>query len=184
MLFVPLVYEKGEQMEKGNKQIHDELLREQIAIARATAPTREELEKVLQEEADLHNLFLQGEISGKELKQKLVALNRLTGVVKTEDPEEYRRILELIGLAEEAIQEFMNAEMPHYTEAREQALKPMLRVQFFKLGGESWGIHAQTEVIYPAELADEVFRMAHRKTLSAPGEEKLSRLDRKGLGLE
>jgi hypothetical protein len=171
-------------MEKGNEQIQDERLNERIAKALATAPTAEELKKVLNEEAELHNLFLRGMINGKELKQKLVALSRHTGVVKTENPKEYRRILELIGLIEEDIQEFINAEMPHYAEASEQGLKPLLRVQFFKIGDENWGVHAQTEVMYPAELTDELFREAHRKTLGAPGEENLSRLDRKGLGLE
>ena len=172
------------QMEKGNEQIHDERLKEQIAKAQATAPTEEELEKALNEEAQLNNLFLQGKITGEELKRKLRTLNRHTGVVKTEDPKEFRRILELICLPEEVIRKFINDEMPHYEEAREQGLKPILRVQFFKIGDENWGIHPQTEVTYPAELADELFREAHRKTLGAPGEENLSPLDRQGLGLE
>ena len=139
---------------------------------------------MLLEGAELSNLFLQGKINGKELKQKLKALNQDAGVVKTEDPKEFRRILELIDLSEEYIQKFINDEMPHYEEAREQDLKPVLRVQFFKIDEENWGVHPQTEVMYPAELADELFREAHRKTLEAPGEENLSCLDRKGLGLE
>jgi hypothetical protein len=171
-------------MEKGNEQIHDERLKEQIAKAGATAPTVEEFEKVLLEGAELSNLFLQGKINGKELKQKLKALNQDAGVVKTEDPIEFRRILELINLREEVIRKFINDEIPHYDEAREQGLKPVLRVQFFKIDNENWGIHPQTEVMYPVELADELFREAHRKTLEAPGEENLSLLDRKGLGLE
>ena len=175
-------------MEKGNEQIQDERLderlKEQIAKAGATTPTVEEFEKVLLEGAELSNLFLQGKINGKEVKQKLQAINHDAGEVKTEDPKEFRRILELICLPEEVIRKFINDEMPHYEEAREQGLKPILRVQFFKIGDENWGIHPQTEVTYPAELADELFREAHRKTLRAPGEENLSRLDRKGLGLE
>jgi hypothetical protein len=175
-------------MEKGNEQIHeerlDERLKEQIAKAGATAPTVEEFEKVLLEGAELSNLFLQGKIDGKELKQKLKALNQDAGVVKTEDPIEFRRILELINLREEVIRKFINDEIPHYDEAIEQGLKPVLRVQFFKIDNENWGIHPQTEVMYPVELADELFREAHRKTLEAPGEENLSLLDRKGLGLE
>ena len=171
-------------MEKGNKQIHDEHLKEQIAKAQATASPKEELAKVLHEEAELNNLFLQGKINGEELKKKLKALNRHTGVVKTEDPKEFRRILELIGCCEEAIWKCISDEMPHYEEAIEQGLKPILRVQFFKIDDEKWGLHPQTEVTYPHELGDELFRKAHRKTLEAPGEENLSRLDRKGLGLE
>jgi hypothetical protein len=38
--------------------------------------------------------------------------------------------------------------------------------------------------MYPVELAGELFREAHRKTLEAPGEENLSLLDHKGPGLE
>ena len=171
-------------MEKGNEQIQDERLKEQIAKAQATAPTQEELGKVLNEEAELNSLFLQGKITGEELKKNLRALNRHTGVVKTEDPKEFRRILELIGCQEEVIRTFMSEEMPHYEEAIEQGLKPFLRIQFFKMEDEKWGFHPQTEVTYPDELADELFREAHRKTLRAPGEENLSRLDRKGLGLE
>ena len=171
-------------MEKGNEQIHNERLKEQIAKAQATAPTEEELEKVLNEEAELNNLFLQGKINREELKKELRALNRHTGVVKTEDPKEFRRILELSGLLEEAVREFIHNEMPHYEEAIEQGLKPILRVQFSKMEDEKWCLHPQTEVIYPDELADELFREAHRKTLGAPGEENLSHLDRKGLGLE
>ena len=171
-------------MEKGNEQIHVESLKEQIAKAQATALTREELGKVLHEEAELHNLFLQGKINGEELKKNLRALNRHAGVVKTGDPKEYRQILELIGLSEEAMQRFINDEMPHYDEARRQGLKPLLRVQFFKMEDEKWGLCAQTEVTYPHELADELFRKVHRKTLEAPGEENLSSLDRKGLGLK
>ena len=56
-------------MEKGNEQIHNERLKEQIAKAQATAPTEEELEKVLNEEAELNNLFLQGKINREELKK-------------------------------------------------------------------------------------------------------------------
>jgi len=82
------------------------------------------------------------------------------------------------------IRKFIDDEMPHYEEAREQGLKPVLRVQFFKIDDENWGVHPQTEVMYATELADELFREAHRKTLEAPGEENLSLLDRKGLGLE
>src|SRR5947209_574177 len=171
-------------MEKGNEQIHDERLKEQIAKAGATAPTVEEVEKVLLEGAELSNLFLQGKISGKELKQKLRALNYHTGVVKTEDPKEFRRILELIGCWEEVLQKFMNDEMPHYEAAREQGLKPILRVQFFKIDDENWGVYPQTEVTYPDELPDELYRKAHRKTLGAPREENLSSYDRKGLGLK
>lgn len=171
-------------MEKGNEQIHDERLKEQIAKAQVTAPPKEELKKVLDEEAELNNLFLQGKINGEELKKKLRALNRHTGVVKTEDPKEFRRILELIGCCEEAVRICINDEMPHFEEAIEQGLKPILRVQFFKNEDEKWGLFAQTEVTYPAELADELFREAHRKTLGAPGEENLSYYDRKGLGLE
>ena len=171
-------------MEKGNKQIQDERFKEQIAKAQATALPKEELEKVLKEEAELSNLFLQGKINGEELKKTLRALNRHTGVVKTEDPKEFRRILELIGCCEEAIRTCMNDEMPHYEEAREQGLKPVLRVQFFKIDDENVSLHPQTEVTYPDELADELFREAHRKTLGAPGEEYLSCYDRKGLGLE
>lgn len=73
--------------------------------------------------------------------------------------------------------------MPHYEKAIEQDLKPLLQVQFFKMEDEKWGLCAQTEVTYPDELADELFRKVHRKTLEAPGEENLSSLDRKGLGL-
>src|SRR5947209_492948 len=171
-------------MEKGNEQIHDERLKEQIAKAQATAPTEEELEKALNEEAQLNNLFLQGKITGEELKRKLRTLNRHTGVVKTEDPKEFRRILELIGCWEEAVQKFINDEMPHYEEAIGQGLKPILRVQFFKMEDETWGLYPQTEVTYPDALADELFREVHRKTLGAPKEENLSLLDRKGLGLE
>jgi hypothetical protein len=175
-------------MEKGNEQIQDERLderlKEQIAKAGATALSVEEFEKVLLEGAELSNLFLQGKINGKEVQQKLRALNHDAGVVKTGDPKEFRRILELIGLREEVIREFINDEMPHYEEAREQGLKPVLRVQFFKIDDENWGVHPQTEVMYATELADELFREAHRKTLEAPGEENLSLLDRKGLGLE
>src|SRR6266853_1131504 len=171
-------------MEKGNEQIQDERLNERIAKALATAPTAEELKKVLNEEAELHKLFLLGKISREELEKNLRALNRHTGVVKAEDPKEFRRILELSGCLEEVVRTFMNDEMPHYEEAIEQGLKPILRVQFFKMEYEKWGLHPQTEVTYPAELADELFREAHRKTLGAPGEENLSRLDRKGLGLE
>lgn len=170
-------------MEKGNEQIHDERLQEQIAKAQATAPREEELEKALNEEAELNNLFLQGKINGEELKKKLKALNRHTGVVKTEDPKEFRRILELSGLSEEAVRKFINNEMPHYEEAIKQGLKPILRVQFSKMEDEKWGLYPQTEVMYPDELADELFREAHRKTLEAPKEENLSRLDRKELGL-
>jgi hypothetical protein len=175
---------KKEDEQIHDERLHDERLKEQIAKAYATASTAEELEKVLHEEAELNNFFLQGKINGEELKQQLVALNRHTGVVKTEDPKEYRRILELIGLRGEVLWEFINEEMPHYEEAREQGLKPILRVQFFKIGDENWGVHPQTEVTYPAELTDELFREAHRKTLEAPGEENLSPLDRQGLGLE
>ena len=171
-------------MEKGNEQIQDERLKEQIAKAQATAPTQEELGKVLNEEAELNSFFLQGKITGEELKKNLRALNRHTGVVKTEDPKEFRRILELIGCWEEAVQKFIDDEMPHYEEAIEQGLKPILRVQFFKREDEKWGLYPQTEVTYPHALADELFREAHRKTLGAPGEENLSRYDRKGLGLE
>ena len=57
-------------MEKGNEQIHDERLKEQIAKAGAIAPTVEEFEKVLLEGAELSHLFLQGKLNGKELKQK------------------------------------------------------------------------------------------------------------------
>lgn len=170
-------------MEQGNEQMHVERLKEQIAKAQATALTKEELGKVLHEEAELHNLFLQGKINGEELKKNLRALNRHAGVVKTGDPKEYRQILELIGLSEEAIRRFINDEMPHYEKAIEQDLKPLLRVQFFKMEDEKWGLCAQTEVTYPDELADELFRKVHRKTLEAPGEENLSSLDRKGLGL-
>ncbi len=170
-------------MQKGNEHIQDEQLREQIAKARATAPTREELKKALHEEAELHNLFLQGKINREELKTNLRALNRLNGVVKTDNPLEFRRILELIGCLEELIQTFMHEEMPHYEEAIDQGLKPFLRVQFFKMEDEKWGIHPQTEVIYPSEFAEQSFRQAHRKILGAPGEENLSRLDRKSLGL-
>lgn len=170
-------------MEKGNEQIHDERLQEQIAKAQATAPREEELEKALNEEAELNNLFLQGKINGEELKKKLKALNRHTGMVKTEDPKEFRRILELSGLSEEAVRKFINNEMPHYEEAIKQGLKPILRVQFSKMEDEKWGVYPQTEVTYPDELADELFREAHRKTLGAPKEENLSLLDRKGLGL-
>ena len=171
-------------MEKGNEHIQDERLKEQIAKAGATAPTVEEFEKVLLEGAELSNLFLQGKINGKEVQQKLRALNHDAGVVKTEDPKEFRRILELIGCQEEVVVTFMNEEMPHYEEAIAQGLKPILRIQFFNMEDEKWGLHPQTEVTYPAELADELFREAHRKTLGAPGEENLSPLDRKGLGLE
>ena len=171
-------------MEKGNEQIQDERLNEQIAKARATAPTVVELKKVLNEEAQLHYLFLHGKISRKELEMNLRALNRHTGVVKAKDPKEFRRILELIGCWEEVIRKFMNEEMPHYEAAREQGLKPILRVQFFKIDDENWGIYPQTEVTYPDELADELYRKAHRKTLGAPREENLSSYDRKGLGLK
>lgn len=171
-------------MEQGNEQIHDERLKEQIAKAGATALPVKEFEKVLLEGAEISNLFLQGKINGKEVKQKLQALNHDAGVVKTEDPKAFRRILELINLPEEVIQKFMNDEMPHYEEAKEQGLKPVLRVQFFKIDDENWGLHPQTEVLYPTELADDLFRETHRKTLAAPGEENLSLLDRKGLGLE
>ena len=171
-------------MEKGNEQIHDERLNERIAKALATAPTAEELKKTLNEEAELHKLFLLGKISGEELGKNLRALNRHTGVVKAEDPKEFRRILELSGCSEELVRTFMNDEMPHYEEAIAQGLKPILRIQFFTTEDEKWGLHPQTEVMYPAELADELFREAHRKTLEAPGEENLSLLDRKGLGLE
>src|SRR6266550_5702882 len=99
-------------MEKGNEQIQDERLQEQIAKAQATAPTQEELGKVLNEEAELNSLFLQGKINGEELRKKLRALNRHTGVVKTEDPKEFRRILELSGFSEEAVRQFINNEMP------------------------------------------------------------------------
>ncbi len=171
-------------MEKGNKQIQDERLNEQITKAQANALTKEEVEQVLIEEAELNNLFLQGNINREELKVKLRALNRHTGVVKTEDPMEFRRILELLGCCEEAIRTCLNDEMPHYEEAIEQGLKPILRVRFFNIEDERWGFYAQTEVMYPAKLADELFREAHRKTLGAPGEENLSCYDRKGLGLE
>ncbi len=175
-------------MEKGNEHIQDERfderLKEQIAKAQATALPGEELEKALKEEAELSNLFLQGKINGEELKQKLRALNRHAGVLKTEDPKEFRRILELFGLHEEVVQEAINSEMPHYEAAREQGLKPVLRVQFYKIDDENLSLHPQTEVMYPAELADQFFREAHRKTLEAPGEENLSPLDRIGLGLE
>ena len=163
---------------------NDERLKEQIAKAGATALTVEEFEKVLLEGAELSNLFLQGKINGKEVQQKLRALNHDAGVVKTEDPKAFRRILELIGLGEEVIRKFINDEMPHYEEAREQGLKPVLRIQFFKIDDENWGVHPQTEVMYPTELEDKLFREVHRKTLEAPGEENLSLLDRKGLGLE
>ena len=171
-------------MEQGNEHMQDDRLNEQIAKARATAPTALELKAVLNEEAELHKLFLQGKISGEELEKNLRALNRHTGVVKAENPKEFRRILELIGCQEEVIGTFMNEEMPHYEEAIARGLKTILRVQFFKMKDEKWGLHPQTEVTYPAELADELFREAHRKTLGAPGEENLSPLDRKGLGLE
>jgi hypothetical protein len=170
-------------MEKGNEQIHDERLQEQITKAQATAPREEELEKALDEEAELNNLFLQGKINGEELKKKLKALDRHTGVVKTEDPKEFRRILELSGLSEEAVRRFIHNEMPHYEEVIKQGLKPILRVQFSKMEDEKWGVYPQTEITYPDEVADELFREAHRKTLGAPKEENLSRLDRKGLGL-
>src|SRR6266516_6919538 len=133
-------------MEKGNEQIQDERLKEQIAKAQATAPTQEELGKVLNEEAELNSLFLQGKITGEELKKNLRALNRHTGVVKTEDPKEFRRILELIGCWEEAVQKFIDDEMPHYEEAIEQGLKPILRVQFFKMEDEKWRLYPQTKV--------------------------------------
>jgi hypothetical protein len=175
---------KGKEMEKGNGQIQDERLKEEIAKAQATALPQEELEKVLKEEAELSNLFLQGKINGEELKNTLRALNRHAGVVKTEDPKAFRRILELFGCWEEVVQEAINSEMPHYEAAREQGLKPVLRVQFFKIDEEHWSLHPQTEVMYPTELADDLFREAHRKTLGAPGEEHLSPLDRQGLGLE
>ena len=171
-------------MKRGNEHTQDERLKEQIAKAQATALPKEEVEKVLLEGAELSNLFLQGKINRKELKQKLRALNHHTGVVKTEDPKEFRRILELIGCWEEVIQKFMNDEMPHYEAAREQGLKPILRVQFFKIDDENWGVYPQTEVTYPDELADELYRKAHRKTLGAPREENLSSYDRKGLGLK
>jgi hypothetical protein len=118
------------------------------------------------------------------LKQKLRVLNHHTGVVKTEDPKEFRRILELIGCWEEVIREFINDEMPHYEAAREQGLKPILRVQFFKIDDEHCGFYPQTEVTYPDELADELHRKVHHKILGAPGEENLSGYDRKGLGLK
>jgi hypothetical protein len=170
-------------METGNEQIQDERLKEQIAKAQATALTEEELEKVLNEEAELTNLFLQGKINKEELKKKLRTLNRQAGVIKTEDPIGFRRILELICNLEEVVQKFINDEMPHYEKAKEQGLKPILRVQFYKMEDDTWGLRPQTEVTYPDELADELFREAHRKTLGAPKEENLSRLDRKGLGL-
>lgn len=56
-------------MEQGNEQMQDDRLNEEIAKARATAPTVLELKAVLNEEAELHNLFLQGKISGEELKK-------------------------------------------------------------------------------------------------------------------
>lgn len=176
-------------MEKGNEHIQDdrlldERLKEQIAKAQTTALPGEELEKVLFERAELSNLFLQGKINGKEVRQKLKALSQDAGVVKTEDPKAFRRILELIGLGEEGIQTLISHEMPHYEAAREQGLKPGLRLQMFKIDDEHWGFCPQTEVLYPPEEADEFFREAHRKTLEAPGAENLSLLDRKGLGLE
>jgi hypothetical protein len=171
-------------VKKGNEQMCDERLKEQIAKAQSTAPTQEELGRALNEEAELNNLFLQGKINGEELKKKLRDFNRHAGVVKTEDPKEFRRILVLIGLPEEAIRKFINDEIPHYEEAIGQGLKPILRVQFHKMENGKWGLYPQTEVTYPDELTDELFREAHRKTLEAPGEENLSLLDRKGLGLE
>ncbi len=171
-------------MEQGDEHAQIEALKEQIAKARATALSKEELGKVLHKEAELNSLFLRGKISGEELKSTLKALNRHAGVVKATDPDEYRRILALIGLSEEAIQKFMNDELPHYEKAREQHLRALLRVQFFTMGDEQWGLCAQTEVIYPDDLADELFKEAHRQTLEAPGEENLSPLDRKGLGLD
>ncbi len=170
-------------MEKGNEQIQDDRLRAQIAKAQATALTKEELEKVLYEEAELTNLFLRGMINKEELKNKLKALNRHAGVVKTEDPKEFRRFLELICPYEEVVQKFIDDEMPHYDEAIKQGLKPILRLQFYKMEDGTWGLRPQTEVTYPDKLSDESFREAHRKTLGAPEEENLSRLDRKGLGL-
>jgi hypothetical protein len=94
-------------METGNEQIQDERLKEQIAKAQATALTEEELEKVLNEEAELTNLFLQGKINKEELKKKLRTLNRQAGVIKTEDPIGFRRILELICNLEEVVQKFI-----------------------------------------------------------------------------
>ncbi len=166
-------------MESGNEHTQDERLKEQIAKAQATALPKEEVDKMLLAGAELSNLFLQGKISGKELKQRLRVLNHNVGVIKTEDPEEFRRILELIGCWEEVIQKFINDEMPHYEAAKEQGLRPILRVQFFKIDAENCGLYPQTEVTYP----DELYRKAHRKTLAAPGEANLSNYDRKGLGL-
>ncbi len=171
-------------MEKGNEQIHDECLKEQIAKAQATALTKEELAKVLNEEATLSNLFLQGKISGEDLKRKLRDLNRHSGVVKTKDAKEFRRVLELLGCSQESVQTCINDEMPHYEEAIKQGLKPIFRIQFFKMEDGTWSSCSQTEVSYPDEVADDFFREAHRKTLAAPEEENLSLLDRKGLGLE
>jgi hypothetical protein len=91
-------------MESGNEHTQDERLKEQIAKAQATALPKEDVDKMLLEGAELSNLFLQGKISGKELKQRLRVLNHHTGVIKTEDPKEFRRILELIGCWEEVIQ--------------------------------------------------------------------------------
>jgi ABC-type bacteriocin/lantibiotic exporters, contain an N-terminal double-glycine peptidase domain len=60
---------KGQEMKRGNEHTQDERLdehlKEQIAKAQATALPKEEVEKVLLEEAELSNLFLQGKINGK-----------------------------------------------------------------------------------------------------------------------
>lgn len=167
-----------------NEHIRDDRLKEQIAQAQMTALPKEDLDKVLKAEAELSSLFLQGKISGEELKKTLKALNRHAGVVKTEDPKEFRRILELIGSWEEVIQVTLNREMPHYEAAKEQGLKPLLRVQFFKTEDKTYGLYPQTEVTYPDKLADDLYRKAHQKTLGAPREEDLSDYDRLGLGLE
>jgi hypothetical protein len=80
-------------MEKGNEQIHDERLQEQIAKAQATAPREEELEIALNEEAELNNLFLQGKINGEELKKTVRAKEPTEQLMPSASQEKRERLL-------------------------------------------------------------------------------------------
>jgi hypothetical protein len=178
----PIVVPEGQFNGRPNEQIRTLELRQQVEKAmEAALPEKEVLARANQDD-NLVNQFLQGNITHANYEELSKPLQHAESTIRVSTSEEFSMLLRMIpGLKAEDIERTVEHELHHFEEYRRQGLTPQLQVQLTKTEDGGIGVLPSTYSEVPPDWTDEKIAAVRRKTIAAPSD--LSSSDRRQLGL-
>ena len=153
-----------------NLPSRESVLLKSLEDAKTSALPESDFEALKDSEDQLTRRFLAKEISHDEFDQEMSLLDKTSGVVECDTPEELEFLLLSLGLDEDTAYELVDHEQEHYDEAVSQGLSPLCMIRLYKSPAGGLGLIPSVIYLAPETVSDEEFRAGLSNTIRAASE--------------